>query len=245
MKYLIDLDGTILDGKKANRDSVQFINELQRQKTRFVIMTNSIKSPQSIWEKLHEAGISLPINCILNPITAINAFLKNKKILKSYIVGSQFEIEQIISKHEVNDPEIIILLDFEKNNITYAELQIVFSLIQKGISVIAASGSTFYLKNGINYLDTGSFVNLLETTGNIQVKIFGKPSPDYFCAGIALLDSKPSNITVVGDDWSTDINGATNAGCKSVLLKSGKYMSGDEDKCEPGRVVKNLMDIFE
>lgn len=245
MKYLIDLDGTILDGKKANNDSVQFINELKRKKAQFVIMTNSIKSPQSIWEKLHAAGISLPINCILNPITAINAFLKNKTILKSYIVGSQFEIEQIVSKHEVTDPEIIILLDFEKNNITYAELQIVFSLIQKGISVIAASGSRFYLKNGINYLDTGSFVNLFETTGNIQVRIFGKPSLDYFCAGIALLDSEPSDITVIGDDWSTDIIGATNAECKSVLLKSGKYMSGDENKCEPGRVVKNLMDIFE
>jgi len=29
MKYLIDLDGTILDGRNANKDSVQFINELK------------------------------------------------------------------------------------------------------------------------------------------------------------------------------------------------------------------------
>lgn len=245
MKYLIDLDGTILDGKNANKDSVQFINELEKQKAQFVIMTNSIKSPQAILDQLNTVGISIPITCILNPIIAINTFLKSQKIQKSYIVGSKSEVEQVISKHIVADPEVIILLDFEKENISYADFQVIFSFIQKGIPVVAASGSTFYIKNGINFLDTGAFVKLFETTGNIQIRIFGKPSLDYFSAGITLLDSKPTEITVIGDDWSTDINGATNCGCNSILLKAGKYRPGDENKCEPQKTVKYLMEIFE
>jgi ribonucleotide monophosphatase NagD (HAD superfamily) len=78
----------------------------------------------------------------------------------------------------------------------------------------------------------------------MPIKILGKPSLEYFSAGITLLDSEPSDITVVGDDWSTDICGATNAGCKSVLLKTGKYKPGDEYNCEPEKAVSNLMDIF-
>lgn len=245
MKYIIDLDGTILDGKKANRDSVQFINELQRKYAQIVIMTNSIKSPQIILEQLKTIGISLPITSILNPIRAINTFLKSKHIKKSYIVGSKPEAEQIASKHVTIDPEIIILLDFEKNNIAYADLQEIFSFIQKGVPVVAASGSSFYIKNGISFLDIGAFVKLFETTGNIQIRIFGKPSLDYFNAGISLLDSEPNEITVIGDDWSTDINGATKCGCNSILIKSGKYCSGDEDKCNPTKTVRNLMEIIE
>ena len=245
MKYLIDLDGTIINGKNGNRDSVQFINELQRKNAQFVIMTNSIKSPQVILKQLEEIGISLPLNCILNPISTINSFLKIKHLKKPYIVGNISEIEQVILKHENTDPEIIILLDCERNNTSYDDLQNLFSFIQNGIPVISASDSTFYIKNSKKYLDTGAFVKLLESAGDIKIEIFGKPSVAFFNAGISLLEANPKDITVIGDDWSTDIIGATNCGCNSILIKSGKYSPGDENKCKPIRTVKKLMEIIE
>lgn len=245
MKYLIDLDGTLLDGNKANKDSVKFMGELQSRGTEFLIMTNSIASPRIIRERLDEVGISVDEGSILNPITAVNIYLKEKNIGRAFIVGSKSEVEQVSVKHDKENPQAILLLDFEKENLSYDGLQNIFSLIQRQIPVISASGSTFYLRDGFQYLDTGSFVKLFESAGNIKIEILGKPSLEYFKAGMALLNEVSKNIMVIGDDWRTDINGAHGAGLTSVLIRSGKYKMGDEKKCSPQKTINRLMELFE
>jgi HAD superfamily hydrolase (TIGR01450 family) len=244
MKYLIDIDGTLLVENKANRGAIAFIDELQNRSIEYLLMTNSIRSPRSIAERLSLAGINVTENRILNPINAVNVYLETNNYVKAYIVGSVSEIEQIKIGNTQNNPEILVLLDFEKNNVNYNELQTIYSFIQKGIPVIAASGSPYYLKEGIRYLDTGSFVNMIKNTANVEIKILGKPSAEYFNAGISLLHAKTQDITVIGDDWSTDIVGATDAGCNSVLIKTGKYQSGDESKCNPKKIIYDLMEVL-
>ncbi len=59
MKYIIDLEGTLMNGKKANKDSLLFIAELQRQNLDFIVMTNSISSPKLINKKLGNIGINI------------------------------------------------------------------------------------------------------------------------------------------------------------------------------------------
>ncbi len=144
MKYLIDLDGTLLDGDRANKDSVKFMGELQKRGAEFLIMTNSIASPRIIRERLDEVGISVDTGCILNPIAAVNIYLKANNISRAFIVGSKSEVEQVSVKNDTENPQAILLLDFEKENLAYDGLQNIFSLIQRQIPVISASGSTFY-----------------------------------------------------------------------------------------------------
>jgi HAD superfamily hydrolase (TIGR01450 family) len=244
MKYLIDLDGTLLDHAKANLDAVPFIKKFQEDNIKFMIMTNSIKSPTIVVERLESVGIKVPKANILNPITAINIYLEKEEISRAYIVGSSLEIEQVSVQHETENPEMIILLDFEKCNIDYSELQKLYLLIQNNVPAIAASGSLYYLKDGIKQLDTGSFVKLLEQASNKDIIILGKPSIEYFSAGFSSLGAHPSGVTIIGDDYATDIIGAQNAGCKSVLLRSGKYKFGDENKCHPDRIANKLMDCM-
>jgi len=245
MKYLIDLDGTILNGRNANVDSVQFMKELQTRRIEYRIMTNSIKAPAEIVTRLKEAGIDIPVDAILNPINVVNNYLIINKIYSAYIVGSSSERNQVCIGHSTQGPQVIILLDFEKDNVSYCELQHIYEFIQRGVPVISASGSPYYLKNGIKYLDTGAFVQMFSRASNSDIKILGKPSEDYFKAGIASLRENADDITVVGDDYSTDIQGAKTTLCKTVLLRSGKYKPGDEDKCEPDKVVNALMEIFD
>ncbi len=244
MKYLIDLDGTLMNGKVAYKDAVLFIQELQRENTDFLIMTNSIKSPKVISERLEGVGIIIAPNQILNPINAINLYILKNIYSRALIIGSSTEIEQVNAKMDKYNPDIIVLLDFEKENITYNDLQYIFSFLQKDVDIIAASGSSYYLKDGIRYLDTGAFVKLLESAANTRIKILGKPSIEYFNAGISALKTNAYDVTVIGDDWNTDIVGATNAGCNSVLIKTGKYQAGDESKCKVQKVVNNLMELF-
>lgn len=244
MKYIIDLDGTLMNGDKANKDSVSFIDELQKQNSDFIIMTNSVKAPEVINKRLQNVGININVSQIMNPISAVNSYVKSKNYKKAFIIGSENEIRQVSIKEDKENPEIIILLDFEKDNIAFSELQKIFEFIQKGISVISASGSTYYLKNKRQILDTGAFVKLFESVADISIEILGKPSELYFNSAIKLLNTVPDKVTVIGDDWSTDISGANKAGCNSILIRSGKYKHGDELKCKLNKCIDNFVEIF-
>lgn len=244
MKYIIDLDGTILNGDKANLDSVKFIKSLQKEEIEFLIMTNSIKSPEIIQKRLRGIGLEIGLESIMNPISAINLYLKTKHYRKAFIVGSHFEKEQVEIINEENEPDIIILLDFEKINISFVHLQYIFKLINKGIPVITASKSTYYLNGNELILDTGAFVKLFEAAGNINIELMGKPSSNYFLSGCLKLRVEPDEVTIIGDDYSTDIIGSKRIGCNAILIKSGKYQIGDEKKCEPSYCFDNFMDIL-
>jgi len=243
-KLLLDLDGTLLNGLEAINGSPDFIKELDRQNIDFQIMTNSIKSPREICRRLSQAGMDVKEEKILNPVTAINSYLRAKSIERVYTAGSILEREQVKARQDFENPEIVVLLDFEKDNADYNELQHIFALIQKGIPVIAASGSTYYLKSGISFLDTGAFVKLLESAGNISISIFGKPSPAYFEEASRLLGSTGQEIYVIGDDWQTDVSGARSSGMTPLLIRSGKYKSGDEAQIPGTCCIDTLSEVF-
>jgi HAD superfamily hydrolase (TIGR01450 family) len=244
MKYLVDLDGTLLLENGPAVGAVAFVAELVRRNCDFRVMTNSIRSPRAISERLQNAGMAIPETRILNPIAAINGFLSDCGIRSAWIVGSAAEVAQVNAAQETEHPELLILLDFEKENCAYAELQRVFALLQRGVPAIAASGSPWYLRDGHKRLDTGAFVRLLESATGMPIRIFGKPSGEYFAEGIRALGGSAQDITVVGDDWSTDIAGGSHARCRTTLVATGKYRAGDEARCPPDRLVATLAELL-
>lgn len=245
MKLLIDLDGTLLDGASTLPDAAEFMSEISARNVQFKIVTNSTKDPAAIAKRLDNAGISVSSDSIINPIVSINAFLRRQQILSAFIIGSKSEKDQVCIHHVDDCPEIIVFLDFDRTNVDFEQLQNIFLLSQKGIPIISASGSPFYRTGNERKIDTGAFVTMFELLTQENVPIFGKPNSKYFNEAITLLESSSSDVVVLGDDWATDIVGANNVGCKSVLVKSGKYQPGDENKAKPDRVIDRLMVFFE
>ncbi|MBI9011022.1 MAG: HAD hydrolase-like protein [Clostridiales bacterium] len=244
MKYIIDLDGTLLNSDLANLDAVEFVKTLQESSMEFLIMTNSIKSPSLIKNRLKQVDIHVGLEQIINPIVAMNLYTEKNNYKKAYAIGSQTELDQLSIELDHEHPEIILLLDFEKNNIGYSELQKIFDWIDQGVPVVTASRSHYYLKSGKKTLDTGAFVTLLESVSDVTIEVIGKPSKEYFMAGVRKLNAQPEEVTVIGDDWRTDVLGASKAGCESILIQSGKYQAGDEVHCKDSKCVKQLMHVL-
>lgn len=243
-KLLIDLDGTILNGAIPINQSPEFFTCLEKMGIDYMVMTNSVKSPMLIKKRLSLSGIEIPLISILNPIIAINSYLSGNDIERAFIVGGEEESIQVRASHSSDDPEIILLLDFEKENLSFSQLQEIFLLMQKGIPAIAASGSPFYMSAGKRVLDTGAFVNLLQSANKSKIEVFGKPSKFYFSEAMRILDCEPSDTIVIGDDWSTDGRGAIECGCKALLVKSGKYQPGDEDQLSEIETIESLMSVL-
>lgn len=243
MAYLIDIDGTLMNASVVNEGAAEFIKDINSDGTRYLLMTNSIKRLDVQKNRLRSVGIGVKDNCIINPIVAINRYLEGKGIERARIIGTQDEIAQVNVEYAESDAEIVILLDFEKGDKGYRDLQGILDEMEKGVEVITASISPYYFKDGSKTIDTGAFVGLLENVSGKRIINFGKPAKAYFDIAASMLKEELKSIYVIGDDWSTDIKGANDWGAKSILVKSGKYNSGDEDKESPSILINSLIDM--
>jgi len=208
------------------------------------LATNSIKSPKEQIKRLNKIGLTINISQIYSPINSINIYIDKNRFNSIMVIGSSDEANQIKGNITNSNPDLIILLDFEKSNITYSKLQTILDYVENGSHIVTASRSSFYLKNGKKQIDTGAYVALIESITNKTIPVLGKPSKEYFENAMSLLCGNHHEIvTVIGDDWQTDIIGAKSVGFNSILVKSGKYIDGDEKKSNPDLLIDNLFQI--
>ena len=92
-------------------------------------------------------------------------------------------------------------------------------------------------------LGPGGFISLLEQTTGYTAHVIGKPSRNFYQSALSSLGiENPSCAVVVGDDVVGDIQGALDAGLGgAILVKTGKYVSGDELGHKTGGVVPTLV----
>jgi len=244
MACIIDIDGTLLDSGAPCRGAAALVDHLGERGIAYLLMTNSIRKPAAQEERLASAGIRVAPGRVLNPIAAINEYARGRGLRKARIVGTRDEIEQVELDCVEAGNELTILLDFEKGNKAYADLQAVLEDMERGVEVLTASRSPWYLKSGRKTIDTGAFVLLLEAVSGLAVRNFGKPSNDYFEVAGRLLGAPPAEVLVIGDDWSTDVRGANEWGARSALVKSGKYAPGDEERERPWLLVDGLDELL-
>jgi ribonucleotide monophosphatase NagD (HAD superfamily) len=129
--------------------------------------------------------------------------------------------------------------------VAYQTLQTIVDFMEKDIPVLAASKSFYYLKEGKKQIDTGGFVGLFENMTSKSVKVMGKPSEDYFTAGVHKLGGKVEEIIIIGDDYKTDILGANKVAIKAILIISGKFHAEDEVLSNHDLCVNNFKEIIE
>lgn len=243
-RYIIDIDGTLLFNGVGVSGASEFVRQLQNSHTEFLLATNSVKTPSLQISRLANAAIEVTENQIYSPVDSINQHILQNNFTRTFTVGSKDEIDQITSEQENTNPQLIILLDFEKENFSYNYLQKVVDHIENGCPVITASSSPFYYNNNKKTIDTGAFVALIESVTKKEIPVFGKPSLNYFKNALEKFEKSVAESWMIGDDWQTDIVGAKNAGLKTILVKTGKYQIGDELNSSPDKVVTSLIDIL-
>jgi ribonucleotide monophosphatase NagD (HAD superfamily) len=85
-------------------------------------------------------------------------------------------------------------------------------------------------------LDAGPFVVALEYAAGVEATVLGKPAKDFFLSAVASLGCRPEETVLVGDDAASDVGGALKAGLRGILVRTGKYRPGDEEKMGEGGI---------
>ena len=100
-------------------------------------------------------------------------------------------------------------------------------LLVKGAKLIAMQSELVDTSMGDIELNVGSWVGMVERAAGVQAVSIGKPNPYVFELALHGMHLDKSDVLMVGDRVSTDVQGANNFGLRSVLIKTGEFDEQD------------------
>ena len=224
--FLIDLDGVLyvgdhpLDGAQA---AVEFL--MQKNYTCRFISNTTRKCRKTIASRLSAMGFDIPEEYIFTPPLAAVAYMKKTGkrhccLLTTGDVDRDFE--QVCAQDSSAKKDYVIVGD-AGDTITYDRLNTAFRHIIDGAELIALEKDRYWMAHDGLSLSAGPFVQALEFASGKTATVMGKPSKAFFDLALREMGLPPDQVAMIGDDITTDIGGALNAGMKGILVRTGKF----------------------
>ncbi|MEZ4598487.1 MAG: TIGR01458 family HAD-type hydrolase [Syntrophotaleaceae bacterium] len=237
----IDLSGTLHVGRQPLPGAIEAVDRLRRKgyRVRFVSNTSS-KSRRQLQAALMEIGFDISMEELFTAPLVVHRYLQQQK-LRPFLLVHQDLIEEFTDLPQDNPNAVVV--GCALNHFTYDNLNRAFLLLKEGAPLIATGRTAcFQGPNGL-LLDSGPFVAALEFAADTEALVLGKPSPGFFAAARDEFLCPASRVTMIGDDAASDVGGALAAGMRGILVQTGKYRPGDEEKIgRPGAwVVPDMM----
>lgn len=236
---LLDVDGTLLRGEDPVPGAAGLIAHLESVGLPYRITTNITRlSRSAIARHLGDCGITVASEVILNP-----SVLARSRVVESGKPRALLLVPEpaLVDFEGISDTTCgaawVIVGDLGRG-FTRERLDPAFRCLRDGATLLALQRGRFWHdpRDGL-VLDAGPFVAALEYAADVKAVVVGKPSPEFFHLALQDLGVPPGETLVVGDDVEADIGGGAGAGCRTALVRTGKYR-GDESM--PGGVQPDL-----
>lgn len=250
--YLIDLDGTIYRGDQTIQSGVDFVDQVVKKKKDYLFLTNNTtRTPKMVVEKLKKHGITTDESHVYTPSMATASYIlqhdRNERI-GVYIIGEIGLFKELlqhdrIELEEISPDYVIVGLDYD---LTYNKIRIATKAIRKGATFIGTNADVNIPIGSELAPGNGAQCQMIAiASGQIPLYI-GKPEAIIVDKALSLLNCKPENAVIVGDNYNTDIKAGFNSGVDQILTLTGitdrSYLEG---KRKPTYVVNNLDELID
>jgi HAD superfamily hydrolase (TIGR01458 family) len=202
----------------------------------FRFVTNTSRETRlMLHRELVGFGLDVPVEHLFTAPLAVRRYLEQESLRPYLLVNPNLvpEFEGL----SLEDPNAVVV-GYAGDAFTYAAMNRAFRILRQGAPLIT-TGRTPYFQGGDGLdLDAGPFVAALEYAAGTEALVLGKPSPQFFHRAAGDLGCLPGEAVMIGDDAVSDAGGALAAGLSAILVRTGKYRPGDEDRVGmPGAVV--------
>ncbi len=243
---LLDLDGTLYLDDQPLPGAVDAVAVLRGLGVPLRFTTNTTRFPRRILaERLRAMGFEVHAEEILTAPAAAATWLAEQGIRRValYLAEASFEEFHAFTRDDQR-PEAVVIGDLG-SGWSYDALNRAFRWLLAGARMVAIQKNRYWRVAGDLMLDAGPFVAALEYATGTSAVVVGKPAPAFFEAAMRTLGVAASEIAVVGDDVETDVAGAVSAGCRGILVRTGKYRPGDERRGgrSPDAVLDSVADL--
>lgn len=238
---LLDLGGVVYVGSTVIEGAIDAVQQLRDAGLPLRFITNTTRrSRRQVITDLSQMGLHVSDDELLTPALMARAYLKSH-VLSPFLVVHP-NLEEDFAGLGSGRPEAVVVGDAGES-FTYDRLNSAYRKIAAGAELLAlARNRTFRDGDGELSLDAGAFVVALEFASKRKAILFGKPSSEFFNLAVESLGCDRSDVAMIGDDAEADVGGATAAGLKGILVRTGKYRPGDERELEtaPHWIADNL-----
>jgi 4-nitrophenyl phosphatase len=224
---IIDMDGVLWRGHAILPGVKAFFECLRRRSLAFNLATNnSTATPQSVVDRLAQAGVAIKPEEVLTSSLATATYLQGRfpagtkvhavgeMALRQALIGAGFEL--------IDEPDDVkaVVIGFDRQ-ISWEKLTRAALAVQNGALFVGTNPDlSFPLEQG-QAPGNGAFVRVIELTTGIKPVIIGKPEARLFDLAGERLGVVPDRILAVGDRLETDVIGAQRAGMATALLLTG------------------------
>ncbi len=248
---LLDLDGVVYVGEKAVPGAAEAIQWLDKEDIPYLFVTNTSSRPRSaLVEKLARFGIDTDENAIFSPPVAASQWIKEHApgpvaLFVPQATKAEFNCLEELDLNAETGASSVIIGDLGEQW-TFPMLNRAFRLLMaEPRPKLVALGMTRYWRGRDGFhLDVAPFVKALEHAADCTAVVLGKPSREFFNAGLELLGYQETSAFMIGDDIVGDVQGAQRAGIKGVLVRTGKFRPQDlEGTITPDAILDSIAEL--
>lgn len=254
--FILDLDGVIWVGEKPIPEAVEATRRLRDLGLKTIFVTNnSTKTRREYEKRLRDLGLEVDTDEILNSGYATALLLKERYGGgRAYVVGEKGLVKElreqkieVITRKECWKGGCDFVIVGMDRGFNYWKIATAMRAIREGALFIATNADkTFPSEKGL-LPGAGSMIAAIATAAGKKPNIVvGKPSSYIFEIALRKMDLKREDVLVIGDRIDTDIEGAHNAGIKSVLILTGVTSKEEAERSEikPNFILKTLSELF-
>lgn len=247
----LDLYGTIFIETKWLPGAKETIDWLLKSDLQIRFITNTtLKNRRMLSEVFGKVGLTVPPESFFIPARAArNWFMANPPKQGILPLAHSSQLEDLGDIPLVYDQSADFVLVGDMSDEWNIEIMNKgLRALMAGATLTAFQQNPYWLAADGNRLDNGAFVAALEYGASTKCRYsFGKPNELFFKMALADTGIAPENTIMVGDEYQSDILGASRSGINGVLIKTGKYEqeSGDDSFDKALAILDGIGDLRE
>jgi HAD superfamily hydrolase (TIGR01458 family) len=223
---IVDIDGTLLVHDRAVPGAAALLAECGRRGIPFRLVTNtSRRSRAATAAVLRGAGLPVEDRLVLQPAgLARRLILESGRLRTGLLVPDEVRGDLAGVEEDARAPDWVLIGDIGRA-FDYDTLNRAFRWLRAGARLLALHKNPCWnpsVEAGW-VLDAGAFVAALEYGAGVTAEVLGKPSPAFFRLALQDLGVEAGRVLVVGDDVAADGRGGAAAGCRTALVRTGKF----------------------
>jgi HAD superfamily hydrolase (TIGR01458 family) len=230
----VDVDGTITDGVlgPALPGAADALSRVRaRHPVRLVSNTTSV-AHRVFAARLVEQGLLDEPASLVTPAAAARRILSARGHDSGILLVEPGAREDYAWFRE--DPRgASVVLATEGMGLAIRDLQPAFRRLLEGAAFYALQRNRYFRRGGYLMTDLGPVAAFLSYASGREAETVGKPSPLLYDAIAAEAGVRRDAVVMVGDDVEFDVSASIALGMRGVLVRTGKYRPGDEERATP------------
>lgn len=229
---LLDLSGVLYDGTRLIAGAREAVATARQRGLILRFVTNTASKPAAaIRDELRQMGFDVRDGELFTAPMAAKQYLQQHNLRPWCLIHRAIRHEFAdLDQHEPN----CVLLGDARDDLNYTTLNRAFQLCKGGAPLLGIGMNRYFMDEEGLMLDAGAFIRAIEWAAGVEAIIIGKPSADFFAQVVASTGVDAARCLMVGDDVTADVVGAIDAGLQGCLVRTGKFLPGDELKLPAG-----------